>query len=161
MDAFLAKFSLPSFPISISPAVLTFPTQGVGIASPVINVTVANISSSSVAVTSAAASGDFAVASNGCGSELPAGDHCVIAVGFNPSIPGKRTGTFDDHRRAWRPAGAANRRRCIRSISCVLFCISDQYSLRSYQSTFSHHGYQHWKRNLAHLPGWPDERSDI
>ena len=36
--------------------------------------------------------GDFAVSSNGCGVELPAGEHCVITVGFNPTAAGNRSG---------------------------------------------------------------------
>jgi hypothetical protein len=91
-DAFLAEFSLPSFPISISPAVLNFPTQGIGIASPTIDVTVANISSSSMAISSVSASGDFSVSSNNCGAALPSGAHCVIAVGFKPTTSGRRSG---------------------------------------------------------------------
>jgi Beta-propeller repeat len=91
-DTFLAKLSLPSSALSVSPAVLTFPQEGIGNASPTINVTVANISSSSIAINSATTSGDFNVSSNGCGADLPAGDHCVITVGFNPTAPGSRSG---------------------------------------------------------------------
>ncbi|MCU1317208.1 MAG: putative secreted protein [Candidatus Acidoferrum typicum] len=94
MDAFLAKFTLPASTLSISPAALQFPTEGLGIASPIIDVTVANVSSSNVTISSAVASGDFLVSSNSCGAELLAGARCVVAVSFKPSLSGKRIGAL-------------------------------------------------------------------
>jgi hypothetical protein len=91
-DAFLAKFSLPASKISISPAVLNFPHEGIGIASPLLDVTIANVSSSNISIASAVASGDFAVSNDGCGAELLTGAHCVIAIGFKPSMSGIRNG---------------------------------------------------------------------
>ncbi|HEY6337262.1 MAG TPA: SBBP repeat-containing protein [Candidatus Sulfotelmatobacter sp.] len=93
-DVFLSKFTLPSPKISISPAILNFPTEGIGIASQPVNVTVANVSSSTIAISSAATSGDFALSSNDCGTELAAGTHCVLAVGFEPTLSGNRTGAL-------------------------------------------------------------------
>lgn len=92
MDGFLTEFTLPKVRLSVSPGVLNFPARGVGIASPTLQVVVANVSASSIAISGALATGDFALANNGCGSQLPAGAHCLIDVGFTPLSSGKRTG---------------------------------------------------------------------
>ena len=94
LDAFVAEFTLPKVKLSISPAVLNFPARGVGIASPTMAVTIANVTSGSIAISSILASGDFAVSSDGCGLSLATGTHCVVAVGFNPRLSGKRTGVL-------------------------------------------------------------------
>lgn len=93
-DAFLSAFALPVSNISVSPAIITFPTEGVGNTAPSVSVTVANLSTSSISISSAVASGDFAVSSNSCGSELSAGTHCSIAVNFTPTASGNRSGTL-------------------------------------------------------------------
>jgi hypothetical protein len=94
-DAFLSKLTLPSANLSVWPATLNFPTRGIGIASLVMDVTVANVSTGSIAISSVLSSGDFSVSSNGCGTQLAAGAHCVVAVGFNPQASGHRTGTLN------------------------------------------------------------------
>ena len=93
-DVFLAKFSLPAPKMSVSPAVLTFPSQGVGIASPTLEITVANASASTIAMSNVAASGDFSVSRNGCGTAVPSKSRCVIAIDFKPTASGKRIGTL-------------------------------------------------------------------
>jgi hypothetical protein len=93
-DAFLSVFTLPVSNISVSPAVATFPTEGVGNATSPTSVTVANLSTGSISISSAVASGDFAVSNNSCGSELSAGTHCSIAVSFTPTASGNRSGTL-------------------------------------------------------------------
>ena len=91
-DAFLSEFTLPGAEVSVWPATLMFSTEGIGNPSSAMNVTVANISSGSVAVSSIVASGDFLVSSNSCGAQLAAGAHCVVSVAFTPQLTGLRTG---------------------------------------------------------------------
>ena len=90
-DAFLAKITLPQPKISVSPAVLTFATEGIGNASPALQVTVANLGTSSIPVSGVVASGDFS-ATSGCGEEILAGSHCSISLEFKPAAAGNRTG---------------------------------------------------------------------
>ncbi len=45
-------------------------------------------------ITTSAASGDFHVSSNSCGSSLAAGATCTIGVTFHPTATGTRTGTL-------------------------------------------------------------------
>jgi hypothetical protein len=90
-DAFLAKIALPQPEISVSPAVLTFATEGIGNTSPALQVTVANLGTSSIPVSGVIATGDFS-ATSGCGEEILAGSHCLISLEFKPAAAGSRTG---------------------------------------------------------------------
>jgi hypothetical protein len=55
-------------------------------------VTVTNISSSSVSISSIASSGDFAISSKTCGASLAGGGKCTITVTYKPSILGAVAG---------------------------------------------------------------------
>jgi YVTN family beta-propeller protein len=78
-------------PLSFSPTGLTFGPQPVGTGSSSQTVTLTNTSTASLAVSSIAASGDFAQ-TNDCGSSLAAGGACTISVTFTPTMSGNRTG---------------------------------------------------------------------
>jgi hypothetical protein len=90
-DAFLAKITLPQAKISVSPATLTFATEGIGNSSPPLQVTVANLSTSSIPISGIVATGDF-TANSGCGGQVLAGAVCTIVMEFKPATTGSRTG---------------------------------------------------------------------
>ena len=90
-DAFLAKITLPQAKISVSPATLTFATEGIGNSSPPLQVTVANLSTSSIPISGIVATGDF-TANSGCGGQVLAGAECTIVMEFKPATAGSRTG---------------------------------------------------------------------
>jgi phospholipase C len=80
--------------VTLSPASLDFGNQTVGTTSPGQTITVSNGAASAVGIASVAASGDFALVSNGCGTALPAHASCSIIVAFTPSATGTRNGTL-------------------------------------------------------------------
>lgn len=92
-DAFLAKFTLPKPRFSISPAVVTFLQQGVGLAAPPKIVTFANVGTTALGVSSFVTKGDFS-ATGDCGAQLSPGARCTIHVIFKPTATGTRTGTL-------------------------------------------------------------------
>src|ERR1700730_15880254 len=77
---------------ALSPTTLIFGLVGVGTTSTAQTATLHNNLNTSLAITSITASGDFAVPSNTCGSGVPAGGQCQIAVTFTPSQLGIRSG---------------------------------------------------------------------
>lgn len=80
--------------VTASPTSLSFPTETVNTTSPAQTTTLTNGTSSAVSISGASASGDFAVASNSCGSSLAAGANCSIGVTFTPTASGTRTATL-------------------------------------------------------------------
>ncbi len=81
------------WPLTVSPASLSFPTTAVGSSSSPLQVTATNYSTANVTMNSAAASGDYAVVSfgsNPCtnGTVLPPGAACTFGVTFNPTVAG-------------------------------------------------------------------------
>jgi uncharacterized repeat protein (TIGR01451 family) len=82
--------------ISVSPSTLQFGSVLVTDTSAPQSVTVANAGSSALTVTSAAASGPFAVTSDACTGAGPIapGGTCQIAVVFSPSASGPASGTM-------------------------------------------------------------------
>ncbi len=94
-DAFVSKVStLPG--ITISPSGLTFPTENLGATSQPQVITVTNIGTTSVTISSitisGTISGEFAQ-TNTCGSSLAAAATCTISVTFTPSANGVQKGT--------------------------------------------------------------------
>ncbi|MCF3962279.1 choice-of-anchor D domain-containing protein [Streptomyces fuscigenes] len=89
----------PNFPpypaegVTTSPSALNFGSVATGGTSAAQTVTVANPTGSAAAVTSVAASGDFAQ-SNTCGSSIPAKGSCTVSVTFKPTAGGARTGSL-------------------------------------------------------------------
>jgi len=78
--------------LSLSPASLSFGNEVLGTTSAGKIVTVTNISSSSVSISSIVPSGDFAIPAKTCGSTLAGGAHCSITVTYKPSVLGAVAG---------------------------------------------------------------------
>jgi hypothetical protein len=88
-------FTVADSPIvSPSPLSLSFSPQLVNTTSSNKPVTLKNNGAASVSINSVAATGNFAVASNSCGSSLGAGGSCTVNVTFTPSISGSLTGSL-------------------------------------------------------------------
>jgi trimeric autotransporter adhesin len=81
-------------PVTVSPTSLTFPSRLVGTTSPAETVTLVNHLNTQLLFSSITASGDFAVASNTCGSSIGAGLKCTIGVTFTPTAIGPQAGTL-------------------------------------------------------------------
>jgi len=69
------------------------------------NVTLTNTGSATLDISGIVASTNFQQ-NNNCGSSLPAGKHCTIAVAFLPGGVGKKTGTITISDNAWDKAQA-------------------------------------------------------
>ena len=83
-----------SLPLSVSPASLTFASGALGTTSAAQTVTLTNHLNTSLPVSPAAATRDFAVASNTCGSSVGPGGSCTVGVTFTPTVVGARTGAL-------------------------------------------------------------------
>ncbi len=79
--------------VSFAPTSLSFQPQLVGSTSAPQNVSLKNIGTGTLIITSISTTGDFAQTSN-CGSSLAAGASCSIAVTFSPTAAGTRTGSL-------------------------------------------------------------------
>jgi hypothetical protein len=88
-------YELPTGPVaSISPSSVSFQNQYVGTDSPTQTVTLTNIGTTSLNITSVTTTpADFGLLS-ACGSSLAAGSSCAIDVSFDPTASGARTGTL-------------------------------------------------------------------
>lgn len=83
----------PTTVVSLSPTSLSFAPQRAGTTSGAKNVTLKNSGAASLTIGPIVSSGDFAQTNN-CGSSLPAGFACTIAVTFTPTAKGTRTGSL-------------------------------------------------------------------
>jgi len=83
-----------SLPVTLSPSSLTFASRTVGTTSAAKTVTLTNRLNTALTVSTVAASGDFAVAGNTCGSSVGAGLTCTVGVTFTPTVVGVRSGTL-------------------------------------------------------------------
>jgi hypothetical protein len=83
----------PNSGVSVSPTALNFGSVATGSKSTAQTVTVSNPTGSAAAVSSIAATGDFAQ-TNTCGSSIAAGGSCTVSVTFSPTAAGARTGTL-------------------------------------------------------------------
>jgi hypothetical protein len=94
--AFVAlPFTVADSPIVLpTPLSLSFSAQLVNTTSAKKAVTLKNTSTSTVTVNSVTATGNFAVASNTCGSSINTGASCTVDVTFTPSISGSLTGSL-------------------------------------------------------------------
>ncbi|HWF40342.1 MAG TPA: SBBP repeat-containing protein [Candidatus Acidoferrales bacterium] len=79
--------------ITLSASSLTFGTQTVGLASTPQAVTLTNIGTTSLTISSITGSGDFSQ-TNTCGTSLPGGANCVISVTYKPAAPGQSLGAI-------------------------------------------------------------------
>ncbi len=89
-------------PVILSATTLSLGTVALGNTSAAKTVTLTNHENAALNFTAITASGDFAVATNTCGTSVAAGANCNIGIRFSPTATGARTGalTFTD--------GAAN-----------------------------------------------------
>jgi Abnormal spindle-like microcephaly-assoc'd, ASPM-SPD-2-Hydin len=78
---------------SVNPSSLTFVSQPVGASSTGAIVTLHNGGTTALAISSIAATGDFAQTNN-CGASLAGGMDCQITVTFTPTATGNRTGAI-------------------------------------------------------------------
>ena len=80
--------------VFISPTSLAFGSQKVGTTSAAQNITLENYGNTALNITGVAASSDYLVSSNNCGSSLGVGLKCTISVEFKPTATGSRPGTL-------------------------------------------------------------------
>ena len=83
-----------SAPVTLSATSLSFSTTVVGNTSAGKTVTLTNNQATALSISSIAASGSFAVASNTCGASVLAGKSCTVGVTFSPTAVGSTTGTL-------------------------------------------------------------------
>jgi hypothetical protein len=83
----------PVVSATVSPASLTFAAQATGSTSAAQTVTLTNTGTGALAISSIAASANFAE-TNTCGSSLAAGGNCTISVTFTPTAAGSLPGTI-------------------------------------------------------------------
>jgi hypothetical protein len=79
--------------VSVAPAALVFGNQMIGAVSVAQAVAITNSKNNSLSISSIALSGDYKQ-TNTCGSSLPSGATCTIAITFVPTAAGARTGTL-------------------------------------------------------------------
>ncbi len=78
--------------LSLSGATLAFGNELLGTTSAGKTVTITNITTSSVPISSITAFGDFSVTANSCTGTLAGSAHCTVTVAFKPSVLGAITG---------------------------------------------------------------------
>jgi len=78
--------------LSLSAATLAFGNEVLGTTSAGKAVTITNITSSSVSISSIAAAGDFTITANTCPATLAGSGHCIVTVAFKPSVLGATVG---------------------------------------------------------------------
>lgn len=89
-----ASASFLSVPaISGLPPELSFALQNVGSTSVAQTITLSNVGTAALMISSIAASGDYSVTHN-CGTGLGVGGYCVLSIAFSPTASGPRTGNL-------------------------------------------------------------------
>jgi hypothetical protein len=85
--------------VSLSASALNFKKVGIGLTSPPQTVTLTNVGSATLNISSITASGDFSISNNTCGATVAAGANCAVSVTFTPTKKGARKGTlsFNDN----------------------------------------------------------------
>jgi hypothetical protein len=78
--------------VNLSSSALTFNGQAIGSTSAAQTVTLSNIGSAPLIISSVAATGPFAQINN-CPTSVPAGGNCAISITFSPSVGGNLFGT--------------------------------------------------------------------
>ncbi|HTC87348.1 MAG TPA: Ig-like domain-containing protein [Bryobacteraceae bacterium] len=81
-------------PVTVSPSSLTFASTTIGVTAAAQTITLTNALSTSLTIGTITATGDYAVASNTCGSKVSAGVQCKIGITFTPTVVGSRSGTL-------------------------------------------------------------------
>ena len=83
----------PDYPIDVNPTSLNFGNKRLGVTSATEDVAVFNSGSDPITISSATASGDFAVAGLSCTTIAPLSS-CRVSITFTPTAMGARTGTL-------------------------------------------------------------------
>jgi Abnormal spindle-like microcephaly-assoc'd, ASPM-SPD-2-Hydin len=78
----------------LNPSSVNFGTALIGGTTPAQNLTVSNTGDVPATITTIAASGDFSIVANTCGTSLAPESGCTVAVAFAPSASGARTGAL-------------------------------------------------------------------
>jgi phospholipase C len=81
-------------PVTLAPTSLTFASEPVGSTSPPMTVTLTNNLASTLSFSSVQAGGEFAVASDSCGTSIGAHKSCSVGVTFTPTATGTQAGTL-------------------------------------------------------------------
>ena len=84
----------PSSTFTVTPGALNFGTVTLNNTSAPQTVTLSNSGSTAVSISGITRSGDFAQASNTCGTTLAAGGTCAVGVTFTPTVAGTRNGSL-------------------------------------------------------------------
>jgi hypothetical protein len=79
---------------SLAPGSLNFKLLSIGSVSAPQTVTLTNVGSTALGITSTTVSGEFAKSASTCGSSLGAGASCTISITFNPTSDGNQTGAL-------------------------------------------------------------------
>lgn len=77
----------------LSPAKLTFPKTPIGQTSTA-SVTLTNTGTATLNIDQITVLGNFAVQTNSCGTQLPAGNNCSLTLAFTPTVKNSQTGTL-------------------------------------------------------------------
>ena len=94
-DGFIMKVSPSAGGAAASvPGELQFPPTDVGSTSAPLGTTIYDLGTDALTVSNVAASGDFAVQSNNCGTVPASGGSCTIQVAFTPTAMGTQNGTL-------------------------------------------------------------------
>jgi len=79
--------------IAVYPSTLNFGLQDIGVSSAAQELTVTNIGSAPMTISSIVPGGDFSQ-TNTCGEAVPVGGNCAISVTFMPTATGRRSGVI-------------------------------------------------------------------
>jgi streptogramin lyase len=91
----VAVHEAKSLPVSaVTPNRVSFPTELVGVASPVENITLSNIGTAPFTVSAVTSSSSEFPLSHSCPLTLAGGQNCSVPVTFKPAAGGARTGTI-------------------------------------------------------------------
>ena len=77
---------------SLSPTAINFGSVGVGKTSQAKVITLTNVGTSSLSITSITVAGNFLISAKTCGNTLGAGASCTVSVKFHPLAKGIRKG---------------------------------------------------------------------
>ena len=84
----------PPAAVVLDPVLVTFPQTNVGATSTAQNITVSNTGGLAATLGTPAVTGDFLITANTCGVTLAPDTGCTLAIAFQPTASGIRTGTL-------------------------------------------------------------------
>jgi hypothetical protein len=90
----LSGVGAPAAAIVLSPISVTYPATNVGSASTAQNITISNTGGVTATLQTPVVTGDYTISANTCGTTLAAGVGCTVAVEFQPTASGTRSGSF-------------------------------------------------------------------